>query len=209
MRLFSKQHLVSSVRASVALAATLVSNEQLQKEFSDYIINLSLEKNKELYKGPIVSPVGFVIRSVAKQLADMVEIATVYDLEECTNPINQQTLIGAINLTSTATGLSFNEILNIRYDNETQSLPTINNRIMLALDRSIDKPDSVVKQVIGAFMAKVTPIAEAVDATESVAEAMQAKSSRYRFGHSGAVHLLTEFTSAEVSPYDNKQPNEI
>ena len=50
MRIFSKQYLVSSVRASVALAASLATNEELQKEFSDYLINLTLEKNKELYK---------------------------------------------------------------------------------------------------------------------------------------------------------------
>ena len=46
MRIFSKQHLVSSVRASVALAAAIMTNEELQKEFSDYLINLKLEKNK-------------------------------------------------------------------------------------------------------------------------------------------------------------------
>lgn len=207
MRMFSKQHIVSSVRASVALAAAIVTNEELQKEFSDYLINLTLEKNKELYKGPIVSPVGFIVRTVARNIADVVELATIYDLEECSSPIQQQTLIGAINLTSTATGLSFNEILNIRYDNEMKTLPTINNRIMLALDRSIDNSDSVVKQTIQAFMAKVSPIAEATDASEELQEALLAKSSRYKCGHSGQVILLTDFTSEEVSPFDNKQPN--
>lgn len=207
MRMFSKQHIVSSVRASVALAAAIVTNEELQKEFSDYLINLTLEKNKELYKGPIVSPVGFIVRTVARNIADVVELATIYDLEECSSPIQQQTLIGAINLTSTATGLSFNEILNIRYDDELQTLPTINNRIMLALDRSVDNSDSVVKQTIQAFMAKVSPIAEATDASEELQEALLAKSSRYKCGHSGQVILLTDFTSEEVSPFDNKQPN--
>lgn len=207
MRIFSKQYLVSSVRASVALAAAIVTNEQLQKEFSDHLINLTLEKNKELYKGPIVSPVGFIVRTVARNIADVVELATIYDLEECSSPLQQQTLIGAINLTSTVTGLSFNEILNIRYNDELQSLPTINNRIMLALDRSIDNSDSVVKQAIRAFMEKVTPIAEATDASEELQEALLAKSSRYKCGHSGQVILLTDFTSEEVSPFDNKQPN--
>ena len=121
----------------------------------------------------------------------------------------QQTLIGAINLTSTATGLSFNEILNIRYDNEMKTLPTINNRIMLALDRSIDKSDSVVKQTLQAFMSKVSTIAEATDASEELQEALLAKSSRYKCGHSGQVILLTDFTPEEVSPFDNKQPNEF
>lgn len=209
MRMFSKQHIVSSVRASVALAAAIVTNEQLQKEFSDYLINLTLEKNKELYKGPIISPVGFIARTVARNIADVVELATIYDLEECSSPLQQQTLIGAINLTSTATGLSFNEILNIRYNNELQSLPTINNRIMLALDRSIDNSDSVVKQAIRAFMSKVSTIAEATDASEELQEALTAKSSRYKCGHSGQVILLTDFTSEEVSPFDNKQPNEF
>ena len=209
MRIFSKQHLISSLRASVAFTASVVSNEQLQKEFSDYIINLTLEKNKELYKGPIVSPIGFVVRTVARQIADVVELATIYDLEECSTPIQQQTLIGAINLTSTATGLSFSEILNLRYQDGLESLPTINNRIMLALDRSIDSSDSVVKQAIRAFMAKVSPVMEATDASGAVEEAMQAKSNRYKYGHSGVVLLLEEFTPAEVSPFDNKQPNEI
>lgn len=209
MRIFSKQYLVSSVRASVALAAAIMTNEELQKEFSDYLINLTLEKNKELYKGPIVSPVGFIVRTVARNIADVVELATIYDLEECSSPLQQQTLIGAINLTSTATGLSFNEILNIRYNDELQSLPTINNRIMLALDRSIDKSDSVVKQTIQAFMAKVSPIAEATDASEELQEALTSKSSRYKYGHSGVVLLLTDFTPEEVSPFDNKQPNEF
>lgn len=209
MRIFSKQYLVSSVRASVALAAAIVTNEQLQKEFSDYLINLTLEKNKELYKGPIISPLGFVARAVARNIADVVELATIYDLEECSSPIQQQTLIGAINLTSTATGLSFNEILNIRYDNEMKTLPTINNRIMLALDRSVDKSDSVVKQTLQAFMSKVSTIAEATDASEELQEALLAKSSRYKCGHSGAVLLLTDFTPEEVSPFDNKQPNEF
>lgn len=206
MRMFSKQHIVSSVRASVALAAAIVTNEQLQKEFSDHLINLTLEKNKELYKGPIVSPVGFIVRTVARNIADVVELATIYDLEECSSPLQQQTLIGAINLTSTATGLSFNEILNIRYNDELQSLPTINNRILLALDRSIDKSDSVVKQTIQAFMAKVSHIAEATDASEEIQESLTAKSSRYKYDHS-VVLLLTDFTSEEVSPFDNKQPN--
>lgn len=207
MRIFSKQYLVSSVRASVALAAAIVTNEQLQKEFSDCVINLTLEKNKELYKGPIISPVGFIARTVARNIADVVELATIYDLEECSSPIQQQTLIGAINLTSTATGLSFNEILNIRYNDELQSLPTINNRILLALDRSIDKSDSVVKQTIQAFMAKVSHIAEATDASEEIQESLTAKSSRYKYDHNGVVLLLTDFTSEEVSPFDNKQPN--
>lgn len=209
MRIFSKQYLVSSVRASVALAAAIMTNEELQKEFSDYLINLTLEKNKELYKGPIISPVGFIARTVARNIADVVELATIYDLEECSSPIQQQTLIGAINLTSTATGLSFNEILNIRYNDELQSLPTINNRILLALDRSISKSDSVVKQTIQAFIAKVSHIAEATDASEEIQESLTAKSSRYKYGHSGAVLLLTDFTPEEVSPFDNKQPNEF
>ena len=55
----------------------------------------------------------------------------------------------------------------------------------------------------------IAAIAEATDASEELQEALLAKSSRYKCGHSGAVLLLTDFTPEEVSPFDNKQPNEF
>lgn len=207
MNIFSKEYAIHSVRATAAFVVALCTNEQLQKEASDVLLNLTLEKNKEIYKGPIISPIGFIARQIAKQIADSVEIATVYDLEECTSPANQQALVGAINLTSTTTGMSFADILNITYDDG--SLPTINNRILLALSRSTTNSDLAFKQLCSKIHAKVAPLMSAMDSTEQAEEAMTAKSSRYRFGQSGKVHLLNNFSDQEVSPHDNKQPNEI
>ena len=187
------------IRATVALGVTFATDEDFRNAVSNKIINSTLAANKEIYKTQIVNPHLFAIRLSVRNLANIVEMYTIYDLDEVTDPLIRTQLEMTLNLTSQATGLSIAEILNLK--DEEGYTPILYTRIQMAFANQFEQENSAVNKLIKACKEYCTNIVEAGSlSAEQVEDLMNP---RYDFSYSG-IRLKHDYTDADVSSFDEK-----
>jgi len=194
-----KSFISRSIRATVALGVTFATDENFRKSVSDKMINATLNANKEMYKTQIVNPQLFAVRVAVRNLANIVEMYTIYDLDEVTDPLIRTQLEMTLNLTAQATGLSIAEILNLK--DEEGYTPILCTRIQMAFANQFEQEDSAVNKL---FKACGEYYANIMEAGSPSAEQMEnLMNPRYDFSYSG-LRLKHDYTDAEVSSFDEK-----
>lgn len=194
-----KAYMINSLKASVAITIAMAMDKELRDTVSDKVINLALDKNKEIYKAPIVHPVAFMVRIAVRNTAEAIEMHTIYDLDECTSKQVRLTLEACLNIAAKGTKQSVADVLNIT--NDDGSVPTICNRIMLAYAHSVDAEDSPVRIILEKAMAYFQNIGESSAPSESDLEGLFANKRYVMEG--GKLSLVTPFTANDVSPFDD------
>lgn len=197
-KLAIKSYLTNSLKASIAISVSMIVDEDFRNAVSDKIIRLSIDKNKETYKAQVVSPVAFMTRLSVRNLADTVEMLTIYDLDECTSKSVRDTLGACLNIVALGTQQSVADVLNITKDDG--SLPTICDRILLAFARYTEEEDSPVSVLLDKTLEYFKNIAVASIPSE-VDTANLFNTTRYGI-EDGKVILKQKFTDADVSPFD-------
>ena len=194
-----KSFISLSIRSTVALGVTFATDKEFRKSVSDKMINATLAANKEIYKTQIVNPHLFAIRLSVRNLANLVEMYTVYDLDEVTDPLIRTQLEMSLNLTSQATGLSIAEILNLK--DEEGYTPILCTRIQMAFANQFEQEDSAVNKLLKACGEYYANIMKAGAPSEDQLENLM--NPRYDFNHSG-LRLKHDYTDADVSSFDEK-----
>lgn len=194
-----KSFISLSIRSTVALGVTFATDKEFRKSVSDKMINSTLAANKEIYKTQIVNPHLFAIRLSVRNLANIVEMYTVYDLDEVTDPLIRTQLEMTLNLTSQATGLSIAEILNLK--DEEGYTPILCTRIQMAFANQFEQEDSAVNKLFKACGEYYANIMKAGAPSEDQLENLT--NPRYEFSHTG-LRLKHDYTDAEVSSFDDK-----
>ena len=194
-----KSFISLSIRSTVALGVTFATDKEFRKSVSDKMINATLAANKEIYKTQIVNPHLFAIRLSVRNLANAVEMYTIYDLDEVTDPLIRTQLEMTLNLTSQATGLSIAEILNIK--DEEGYTPILCTRIQMAFANQFEQEDSAVNKLFKACGEYYANIIKAGAPSEDQLENLT--NPRYEFSHTG-LRLKHDYTDAEVSSFDDK-----
>lgn len=194
-----KSFISLSIRSTVALGVTFATDKEFRKSVSDKMINSTLAANKEIYKTQIVNPHLFAIRLSVRNLANIVEMYTVYDLDEVTDPLIRTQLEMTLNLTSQATGLSIAEILNLK--DEEGYTPILCTRIQMAFANQFEQEDSAVNKLFKACGEYYANIMKAGAPSEDQLENL--RNPRYEFSHTG-LRLKHDYTDAEVSSFDDK-----
>ena len=194
-----KSFISLSIRSTVALGVTFATDKEFRKSVSDKMINATLAANKEIYKTQIVNPRLFAIRLSVRNLANIVEMYTIYDLDEVTDPLIRTQLEMTLNLTSQATGLSIAEILNIK--DEEGYTPILCTRIQMAFANQFEQEDSAVNKLFKACGEYYANIMKAGAPSEEQLENLM--NPRYDFSYSG-LRLKHDYTNAEVSSFDDK-----
>lgn len=194
-----KSFISLSIRSTVALGVTFATDKEFRKSVSDKMINSTLAANKEIYKTQIVNPHLFAIRLSVRNLANIVEMYTVYDLDEVTDPLIRTQLEMTLNLTSQATGLSIAEILNLK--DEEGYTPILCTRIQMAFANQFEQEDSAVNKLLKACGEYYANIMKAGAPSEDQLENLT--NPRYEFSHTG-LRLKHDYTDAEVSSFDDK-----
>lgn len=194
-----KSFISLSIRSTVALGVTFATDKEFRKSVSDKMINATLAANKEIYKTQIVNPHLFAIRLSVRNLANAVEMYTIYDLDEVTDPLIRTQLEMTLNLTSQATGLSIAEILNIK--DEEGYTPILCTRIQMAFANQFEQEDSAVNKLFKACGEYYANIMKAGAPSEDQLENLT--NPRYEFSHTG-LRLKHDYTDAEVSSFDDK-----
>ena len=199
MKLAIKSFISLSIRSTVALGVTFATDKEFRKSVSDKMINSTLAANKEIYKTQIVNPHLFAIRLSVRNLANIVEMYTIYDLDEVTDPLIRTQLEMTLNLTSQATGLSIAEILNLK--DEEGYTPILCTRIQMAFANQFEQEDSAVNKLFKACGEYYVNIVKAGAPSEDQLENLV----NPRFEHSRAgLRLKHDYTNAEVSSFDDK-----
>lgn len=194
-----KSFISRSIRATVALGVTFATDEDFRKSVSDKVINATLDANKEIYKTQIVNPRLFAIRIVVRNLANIVEMYTIYDLDEVTDPLIRTQLEMTLNLTAQATGLSVAEILNLK--DEEGYTPILCTRIQMAFANQFEQENSAVIKLFEACNEYCNNITEASSPSPEQMENLM--NPRYDFSYAG-LRLKHDYTDAEVSSFDEK-----
>ena len=194
-----KSFISLSIRSTVALGVTFATDKEFRKSVSDKIIAATLTTNKEIYKTQIVNPHLFAIRLSVRNLANIVEMYTIYDLDEVTDPLIRTQLEMTLNLTSQATGLSIAEILNLK--DEEGYTPILYTRIHMAFASQFEQEDSAVNKLFKACGEYYANIMKAGAPSEEQLENLM--NPRYDFSHSG-LRLKHDYTDADVSSFDKK-----
>lgn len=194
-----KSFISRSIRATVALGVTFANDKEFRKSVSDKMINSTLAANKEIYKTQIVNPHLFAIRLSVRNLANIVEMYTIYDLDEVTDPLIRTQLEMTLNLTSQATGLSIAEILNLK--DEEGYTPILCTRIQMAFANQFEQEDSAVNKLLKACGEYYANIMKAGAPSEDQLENLV--NPRYEFSHKG-LRLKHDYTDVEVSSFDDK-----
>lgn len=194
-----KSFVSRSIRSTVALGVTFATNEEFRKAVSDKMITATLEANKQMYKTQIINPQLFAVRMAVRNISNMVEMYTVYDLDEITDPLIRGQLEITLNLTSLATGLSIAEILNLK-DKEGYT-PILCTRVQMAFANTFDQEDSAVSKLFKACGEYYANIMEAGSPSKEQMENLM--NPRYDFSYAG-LRLNHEYTDAEVSSFDDK-----
>lgn len=198
MKIFNKESVINYAKASAAMAIVFATNKDIRDKFSDKIIAVSLETNKETFKRPIINPVSFSILRLLKSLHDLVELNTVYDMDEITSSDVRNNLIISLNLTSDMTGLSVASILNIS-DEEGFAIP-ISKRICIALANSLTEEGSPSYAVYNEVLKYFTNIGQACQPTEEQLSCLTGLN--YEYQVNGKVKQTTMYTDASVSQID-------
>ena len=194
-----KSFISLSIRSTVALGVTFATDKEFRKSVSDKMINATLAANKEIYKTQIVNPTLFAIRLGVRNIANMVEMYTVYDLDEVSNPLIRSQLEMSLNLTSQATGLSITEILNLK--DEEGCTPILCTRIQMAFENQFEQEDSAVNKLLKACGEYYANIMKAGAPSEDQLENLV--NTRFEQSHKG-LRLKHDYTDAEVSSFDDK-----
>lgn len=194
-----KSFISLSIRSTVALGVTFATDKEFRKSVSDKMINATLAANKEIYKTQIVNPHLFAIRLSVRNLTNIVEMYTIYDLDEVTDPLIRTQLEMTLNLTSQATGLSIAEILNLK--DEEGYTPILCTRIQMAFANQFEQEDSAVNKLFKACGEYYANILKAGAPSEDQLENLM--NPRYEFSHTG-LRLKHDYTDAEVSSFDDK-----
>ena len=194
-----KSFISLSIRSTVALGVTFATDKEFRKSVSDKIIAATLTTNKEIYKTQIVNPHLFAVRLAVRNFANVVEMYTIYDLDEVTDPFIRTQLEMTLNLTSQATGLSIAEILNLK--DEEGYTPILCTRIQMAFANQFEQEDSAVNKLFKACGEYYANILKAGAPSEDQLENLV--NPRYDFSHSG-LRLKHDYTDAEVSSFDDK-----
>lgn len=194
-----KSFISLSIRSTVALGVTFATDKEFRKSVSDKMINSTLAANKEIYKTQIVNPYLFAIRLSVRNLANIVEMYTIYDLDEVTDPLIRTQLEMTLNLTSQATGLSIAEILNLK--DEEGYTPILCTRIQMAFANQFEQEDSAVNKLFKACGEYYANILKAGAPSEDQLENLM--NPRYEFSRTG-LRLKYDYTNAEVSSFDDK-----
>ena len=194
-----KSFISLSIRSTVALGVTFATDKEFRKSVSDKMINATLAANKEIYKTQIVNPHLFAIRLSVRNLANIVEMYTIYDLDEVTDPLVRTQLEMSLNLTSKATGLSIAEILNLK--DEEGCTPILCTRIQMAFENQFEQEDSAVNKLLKACGEYYANIVKAGAPSEDQLENLV--NTRFEQSHKG-LRLKHDYTDAEVSSFDDK-----
>ena len=194
-----KSFVSRSIRATVALGVSFATDETFRKSVSDKMIQATLAANKDIYKTQIVNPRLFAIRLSIRNFANMVEMYTIYDLDEVSDPLIRSHLESTLNLTALATGLSVAEILNLK--DEKGYTPILCTRIQMAFADTFNNEDSSVSKLFKACGEYYANIMEAGAPSEE--QLANLFNTRYEFSLEG-LRLKQDYTDAEVSPFDDK-----
>lgn len=194
-----KSFVSRSIRATVALGVSFATNEEFRKSVSDKMIQATLEANKDIYKTQIVNPQLFAIRLAVRNVANMIEMYTVYDLDEVSNPLIRSQLEMTLNLTAQATGLSVADILNLK--DEQGYTPILCTRIQMAFANTFEQEDSAVSKLFKACGEYYANIMEAGSPSSEQLENLM--NPRFDFSHAG-LRLKHDYTDAEVSSFDDQ-----
>lgn len=146
MKPTTRAFISTTFRSTAAVLVGFATKPEVRETFAESIIKLGKLKNQEMVSRPAVDPQMLMIRMAIKNLSEMAELYTVYDLNECSSDYVRQSLETSLVVAAQIGGISVADILNTTKEDGT--VPTIVTRIRIALSNSVDREDSPVNKLI-------------------------------------------------------------
>lgn len=190
-----KTFISSSVRATTAAVVAFATKPEIRKSFADHLVELTNLKNAEMLSKPAVHPQAFMLRLAVKNASEMVELYTVYSLDECSSEYLRVALEKSLVIAAEIGGITVADILNTTGP-EGLALPIV-TRIRIALSNTIDNEDSPVKALLEAGSAYLNDISSR-SSDSSDMSALFGQDDHFSMGL-GGVKQTKHYTNEELS----------